>query len=315
MTAWKKYPDVESELLNVHGLNNKISLFVDARSAYSNQQAQQYRRPGRPRRQYLRIRTPVYGPHPIHGGHLADALRPAAPDRAADVIADHRHDRRASVDQHGADGYPPAASDQARAQVGKRRIVDYMTLDATTTYFPTANRDNFGTPWGQAMYNYQWYIGDRTSIVSQGWFDFFKLVGSTPLPSVTGYNPNGLNIITTGISIARPPRSNVFLGYTIIDTGPIKTSAINASVSYWLSPKWYGTFSQSYDFGDAVSLGTMFAFTRIGADYLTTIGLAVDPQRGSFQYRLSDHPASGSRNGLRYVGKHGRYAVCSHAVT
>ena len=37
VTAWKKYPDVESELLNVHGLNNKISLFVDARAAYSNQ--------------------------------------------------------------------------------------------------------------------------------------------------------------------------------------------------------------------------------------------------------------------------------------
>ena len=30
---------------------------------------------------------------------------------------------------------------------------------------------------------------------------------------------------------------------------------------------------ESYDFGDAVDLGTMFAFTRIGADYLTTIGL------------------------------------------
>ena len=44
VTAWKKYPNVESELLNVHGLNNKISLFVDARSAYSNQQAQQHRR-------------------------------------------------------------------------------------------------------------------------------------------------------------------------------------------------------------------------------------------------------------------------------
>ena len=33
ITAWKKYPNVESELLNVHGLNNKISLFSDARAA------------------------------------------------------------------------------------------------------------------------------------------------------------------------------------------------------------------------------------------------------------------------------------------
>ena len=38
VTAWKKYPGVESELLNVHGLNNKISIFADARAAYSNQQ-------------------------------------------------------------------------------------------------------------------------------------------------------------------------------------------------------------------------------------------------------------------------------------
>ena len=87
-------------------------------------------------------------------------------------------------------------------------------------------------------------------------------------------------------------------------------------MSYWLSPKWYGTFSESYDFGDAVSLGTMFAFTRIGADYLTTIGLAVDPQRQSLHVRLSDHPASESGTRLGFdVGKHGRYAVCSHAVT
>ena len=155
------------------------------------------------------------------------------------------------------------------------------------------------------MYNYQWYIGDRTSIVSSGWFDFFKLVGSTPLASVTGYNPNGLNIITSGISISRPPRSNIFLGYTIIDTGPIKTSALNVSISYWLSPKWYGTFSESYDFGDAVSLGTMFAFTRIGADYLTTIGLTVDPQRQSYQFAFQITPASepGARLGVD-LGQH-----------
>ena len=38
MTAWKKYPGVESELFNVHGLNNKISIFADARAAYANQQ-------------------------------------------------------------------------------------------------------------------------------------------------------------------------------------------------------------------------------------------------------------------------------------
>ncbi len=135
-----------------------------------------------------------------------------------------------------------------RGPIGRRRIVDYMTLDATTTYFPYAARDNFGTPWGQAMYNWQWYIGDRTSIVSAGWFDFFKLVGSTPLASiVSGYNPNGLNIITSGISISRPPRSNIYVGYSIIDTGPIKTSALNVLDQLLAQPEvvWYVSRSRT----------------------------------------------------------------------
>jgi hypothetical protein len=292
MTAWKKYPDVESELMNIHGLNNKISLFVDARSAYSNQKLNsiavqddlddntyEYVR------RYMAITQFTGGilPMPYDPRHLIVRQMLSPITDTTDV--------QASINTVQLGLHQRLQT--KRGPKGRRRIVDYMTLDATTTYFPTAVRDNFGTPWGQAMYNYQWYIGDRTSIVSYGWFDFFKLVGSTPLASVTGYNPTGLNIITSGVSIARPPRSNVFLGYTIIDTGPIKTSAINAAVSYWLSPKWYGTFSQSYDFGDAVSLGTLFSFTRIGADYLATIGLAVDPQRGSYQTALQITPRLG----------------------
>jgi hypothetical protein len=177
-----------------------------------------------------------------------------------------------------------------------------MTLDASSTYFPSATRDNFGTPWGQTMYNWQWYIGDRTSIVSTGWFEFFKLNG-TPL-TTSGYNPNGLNVVTSGVSLQRPPRSNYYFGYYIVDSGPIKTSALNASISYWLSPKWYGTYSQSYDFGDGILLGATFAFTRIGADYLTTIGLSVDPQRSSYQFafqvmpRLSGGLSAGSSAAL-----------------
>jgi hypothetical protein len=99
-----------------------------------------------------------------------------------------------------------------------------------------------------------------------------------------------LNIITTGVSLSRPPRGTVFLGYSVINTGTIQTSALNSSISYWLSPKWYGTFSNSYDFGNKVPLGTMVSFTRIGADYLFSIGLSVDPQRGSVMPSLQISP-------------------------
>ena len=119
-------------------------------------------------------------------------------------------------------------------------------------------------------------------------------------------------MITSGISLSRPPRGNVFLGYTVIDTGPIKTSALNTSISYWLSPKWYGTFSTSYDFGNEILLASMFSFTRIGADYLTSVGLTVDPQRQSYMFafqispRLSPNIRLGSGVGLNQFDS--RYA-------
>jgi hypothetical protein len=105
-----------------------------------------------------------------------------------------------------------------------------------------------------------------------------------------GY-PGGLNVVTSGIQINRPPVGQVFIGYTVLNTGPITTSALNPSISYWLSPKWYGTFSTSYDFGNAIWLASMFSFTRVGADYLTTVGLVVDPQRQTFnQFSIAISP-------------------------
>jgi hypothetical protein len=291
VTAWKMYPGVESELMNVHGLNHKISLFTDARAAYSNVRLNNIAvqddlddNTYEMVRRYLAITSFTGGllPFPYDPRHLILRQTLSPITQTTDV--------QASIDTVLLGIHQRLQT--KRGPIGRRRIVDYMTLDATTTYFPNAVRDNFGTPWGQTMYNYQWYIGDRMSIVSSGWFEYFKLVGSTPLSNgmVSGYNPNGLNIITSGISLTRPPRSNIYVGYAIIDTGPIKTSALNTSISYWLSPKWYGTFATSYDFGDAVLLGSTFTFTRIGADYLTTVGLSVDPQRMSYQFAFQITP-------------------------
>ena len=45
----------------------------------------------------------------------------------------------------------------------------------------------------------------------------------------------------------------------------------------------------------------MFAFTRIGADYLTTIGLSVDPQRGAYSspFQITPRLSPGFRVGLQ----------------
>jgi hypothetical protein len=157
------------------------------------------------------------------------------------------------------------------------------------------------------MYNWQWFIGDRTSIISYGWFEFFDILGKPTNKATTKLvnDPFGLNVITSGISISRPPRGSVFIGYTILDSGQVTTSALNPSISYWMSPKWYGTFSTSYDFGNAIWLSSMFSFTRVGADYLVTIGLVVDPQRNNYSQiavaispRLSPGLRFGAGSGL-----------------
>ncbi len=97
-------------------------------------------------------------------------------------------------------------------------------------------------------------------------------------------------MVTTGISLSRPPRGNIFFGYSVVDTGPIDTSALTTTISYWLSPKWYGSASTMYDFGNHILLSAYGSLTRIGADYLTSVGLTVDPQRQSFMFAFSIAP-------------------------
>ncbi|MGB0066429.1 MAG: hypothetical protein WBQ11_00165, partial [Isosphaeraceae bacterium] len=292
MTAYKLYPNVENEILNIHGLNNKMSFFADFRAAFANQSLNsiavqddlddnEYEFV----RRYFAITNYTAGILPGPYDPRALILRRAlSPITGTTDIQSTITTLQLGLHQR---------LQTKRGPEGKRRIIDWMTLDLNGTYFPDAQRDNFGKPWGQTMYNYQWFVGDRTSLISYGWFDFWDVTGSQPLSNtytVEGHNPKGLNVITTGVSLSRPPRGNVFIGYTVINTGTINTSALNLSLSYWLSPKWFGTFSTSYDFGNKIPLGSMLSFTRIGADYLTSIGLSYDPQRSATQFAVQISP-------------------------
>lgn len=311
--AWKLYPNVENDLLNVHGINHKIEAYADFRDAWANQSLNSIgvqdtlddntyeftRRyfaltnyaggilPGQYDPRFLLLRrmiSPITGTTDIQG--TIEGLRTGIHQRLQ----------------------------TKRGPIGRRRIVDFMELDLTTTYFPNAARDNFGKSFGQNMYNWEWFVGDRTSIVSYGWFEFFNITGQPLLKTNPNHtnNPFGLNVITSGISIARPPRGQLFLGYTVIDTGPITTSALSFNYSYWMSPKWFSTFSTMYDFGNGVGLGSMLSVTRIGSDFLSTIGLSIDPQRGATQFgfqlvpRISPNISNGASQGLQ--GLDTRYA-------
>ena len=291
MMAWRLFPDFESELFNVHGLAHKINLDVDYRSAYSNMglnsigiqdnlddDTYEYVRRYFAMTNYAGgILPPQYDPRFLL---LRRSLDPIAfsPDVQGTIqtLKLGLHQRLQTK----------------RGPEGRRRIVDYMILDLQSTFYPNSKRDNFGQPFGQTTYNYEWFLGDRTSLVSTGWFEFWNINGNPILATDPRHtnDPFGLSVVTAGVSINRPPRGNIYLGYTIVNTGPIATSALNSAFNYWLSPKWYGSFAMSYDFGNGILLGTTFSLTKITADYLTSVGLSVDPQRQNYTFGLEIAP-------------------------
>ena len=90
---------------------------------------------------------------------------------------------------------------------------------------------------------------------------------------------------------------------------------MNASLSYWLSPKWYGSYSTSYDFGNKILLGSMFSLTRIGADYLTSVGLSVDPQRQSYMFAVQISPLQLAVDPARKLAARARFVEALYEPT
>ena len=305
MILWKAYPNAESEILNVHGLNHKIDFVVDARDAYSSvtlnslgvqddldDNSYEYTR------RYFALTNYGGGILPAqYDPRLLILRRGLSPITGTTDIQASVETIKLGIHQR---------LQTKRGQEGRRHINDYMVFDLDTTYFPQASRDNFGKPFGQNFYNYEWYIGDRTSIISYGWFEFWKVTGDPYFQNnnLLKNDPFGLHIVTSGLSITRIPKGNIFIGYTIVNTGPISTSALNASYSYWMTPKWFGTAGTSYDFGNGLLLGASGSLTRIGADYLTSVGLTASPLQHSYQFtfeispRLSPNIRTGSASGL-----------------
>ncbi len=289
--ASKAYPEAESELFNVHGINHKINFEVDARAAYANRalntigiQDDLDDNTYESVRRYFALTNYAGGVLPQqYDPRFLIMRRTLSPITGSNDVQGSIDTVRLGLHQR---------LQTKRGAEGKRRIIDYMTFDLDTTYFPEAARDNFNTAFGQNTYNWQWFLGDRTSILSYGWFEFWKLAGN-PIYNTNinrHNNPFGLNVITSGISLSRPPRGSLFVGYTVVDTGPIRTSALNTSVNYWLSPKYYGTYTTMYDFGNGILLAAVFSLTRIGPDYISSLGLTVDPQRQSYMFAVQISP-------------------------
>jgi hypothetical protein len=148
---------------------------------------------------------------------------------------------------------------------GEERIVDWITFDANGTWFPNANRDNAGAEVGLLDYDFRWYLGDRFSILSDGYADTFG---------------DGLKTASIGVLLNRPARGNAYLGFRTA-TGLFEAEVVTGTVNYRMSEKWIGSASSSVDLGPTGNIGESVGFTRIGESLLTTIGASVDASKGT----------------------------------
>ncbi|MGE0529014.1 MAG: hypothetical protein AB7P49_18295, partial [Bdellovibrionales bacterium] len=143
---------------------------------------------------------------------------------------------------------------------GRQHIVDWMTLNLTGSLFPRSDRDNFGTTLAFLEYDWVWNIGDRTSLVSNGWVDPITVDGTS-----------GPRVLNVGGNLSRPDGTNFYLGYRQID--PLQSKAVVASVSYIFSKKYSMNVSGSYDFGVNNQV-TSFTLSRTGKDLRVNFGLS-----------------------------------------
>jgi len=289
LPLWAVNPAFESELFNVHGLAHKIVFDAEFSYADANRDLED---------------LPLYDPL---DDDSVEAFRrrfmtstfgvpslitvPPGPAPAPTLIPPQFDERfyavRTGLQNWVTSPSTEIADDLVAVRLGakqrwqtkrgppaNRRIIDWMILDTNMTFFPDADRDNFGQLLGLLDYDYRWHVGDRLTLVSDGIFDFFS---------------DGQQVITVGGFLSRPPRGSLYAGFRLLE-GPIHNKILSFSYSYWMSPKWISTFGTTIDLGREGNIGQNFSITRIGESFLVSAGFTVDAARDSIGVALAVEP-------------------------
>ncbi|HYI31207.1 MAG TPA: hypothetical protein VD863_25475, partial [Bradyrhizobium sp.] len=263
LPMWSIDPTIESHLFNVHGVAHKM--VFDAQLEYTDasdnledfplydeiddDSIQAFRR---------RFSTNTFGPF---GG-------PPVPQR---------FDERFYAVRSGLQGWVTGPTEivddlaalrlglrqrwqTKRGLPGQRRIIDWITLDTEAVIFD--ENDNFGENLGMADYDFQWHVGDRVTLVSDGSMDFFE---------------DGQRQFSIGAFLSQPPRGNIYFGFHSLE-GPIHSNVLSTSFVYRMSPKWISSFGTSFDLS-AENIGQHIGLTRVGESFLITMSAKVDTGR------------------------------------
>lgn len=270
------FPDVHSELFNLDGIFHKITFTGNYFYAYSDtslnllpqldrwndDESDQALRDIRPRQ-------PTFNPNNAYFLTTSNLFNPQY--YALRRLIDNHVDTLDSIDvfQLGL----RQRWQTKRGFPGNEHIIDWMTLDLRGSLFPQPNRDNFGSVVGILEYDWLWNIGDRTSLLSTGWFE---------------PEGGGPRVVTIGANINRPDKTSFYLGYRHID--PLLSRAIIASVTFPFSAKYALTASTMYDLGIANNNINSFTITRLGTDLQLSLSVNYNALLNTFGVQFEIMP-------------------------
>ena len=275
--VWSVDPEVQSQLFNVHGIAHKMVFETDVSYARSSQPLQDF---------------PLYDPVDDNDIEAYRRWYPFEDFGVPPIFTPQRFDERFYALRRGLGSWVASPSTEIaddlfaarlglrqrwqtkRGPAGNQRIVDWIVLNTDATIFPDPDRDNFGQVLGLVDYNFRWHVGDRTTLVSDGYFDFFD---------------DAPKYATIGAFLNRPPRGALYMGFHSLN-GPITSNVLATSYSYRMSPKWISTFGTTYDLYQARNIGQNFILTRVGESFLFVLGFNVDTSKDNVGVTVAIQP-------------------------
>lgn len=271
---WRVIPDLQNELFNLNGLAHKVVLESDFVWADASEN-------------YTRL--PLYDP--LNDDAIEFAQRRHLFDTFGRTFGENvpfRYDERnfafrSGIQRNVTSPTTEIADDLMMWNLALRnrwqtrrgnRIVDVFVLDIETSLFPRNDRDNFGETIGPTTYDLRWHLGDRTTIFSDGYLDWFD---------------QGLRTVSIGAAITRPGRSQYSTSIRSIE-GPISSAVLTTTTSTLLSPKWILNYASSIDFGSTGNIGQSGSIVRVGESVLFSVGAHYDASRNNFGFRFDIAP-------------------------
>ncbi len=282
---WRTFPDVQSSVLNLNGLAHKVSFESEYLYADTTRDLNQF---------------PLY--NPIDDNSQEHFRRRLVFNTFGGVLPDQFESTNYAARQ-SMQRYVSAASSEVvtnqlqsrfgihqrlqtkRGVAGRERIADVVEFDVDAIFFGKPDRDNFGESVGGINYDFRYHIGDRFTLISDGYYDLFK---------------SGLKATTLGGVLSRPGRGEIYLGVTSLE-GPISSLLLTTSFNYRMNEKWAAVGGTSVDLGKTGNIGQSLGLTRIGESFLIRVGATVDNARRNFAFNFSIEPRFFQRQGLGVV--------------